>query len=91
MRHLSRPLLLPTTGSPHKRHLQGAIGDSWVFPTPEAPAKAVSRHLVRDWWERGERLAVITPEPGLGWHSLRRKFAPELKHTPLKDLCYVGG
>ncbi len=30
-------------------------------------------------------------EPGLGWHSLRRKFATELKHTPLKDLCYLGG
>ena len=27
----------------------------------------------------------------LGWHSLRRKFATELKHTPLKDLCYMGG
>ena len=46
---------------------------------------------MRDWWERGERLAEITHEPGLGWHSLRRKFATELKHTPLKDLCYLGG
>ena len=27
----------------------------------------------------------------LGRHSLRRKFATELKHTPLKDLCYLGG
>lgn len=45
---------------------------------------------MRDWWERGERLAEITQEPGLGWHSLRRKFATELKHTPLKDLCYLG-
>ena len=22
---------------------------------------------------------------------MRRKFAPEMKHTPLKDLCYLGG
>jgi len=22
---------------------------------------------------------------------LRRKFATEMKHTPLKDLCYLGG
>jgi hypothetical protein len=51
----------------------------------------VSRHLVRDWWEQGEKLAEIHHEPGLGWHSLRRKFATELKHTPLKDLCYLGG
>jgi integrase len=73
------------------RKVQGAIGDSWVFPAPEYPSLPVSRHLVRDWWERGENLAEIHHEPGLGWHSLRRKFATELKHTPLKDLCYLGG
>jgi hypothetical protein len=27
----------------------------------------------------------------LGWHGLRRKFATELKHTPLNDLCHLGG
>ena len=27
----------------------------------------------------------------LGWHGLRRKFATELKDTPLKDLCALGG
>jgi integrase len=73
------------------RKLQGAIGDSWVLPAPENPSLPVSRHLVRDWWEQGEKLAEIHHEPGLGWHSLRRKFATELKHTPLKDLCYLGG
>jgi len=73
------------------RKVQGAIGDSWVLPSPDDPSKPVSRHLVRDWWERGENLAEIHHEPGLGWHSLRRKFATELKHTPLKDLCYLGG
>ena len=26
-----------------------------------------------------------------GWHSLRRKFATELKEIPLKDLCHLGG
>jgi integrase len=72
------------------RKVQG-IGDSWVFPAPENPSLPVSRQLVRDWWERGENLAEIHHEPGLGWHSLRRKFATELKHTPLKDLCYLGG
>jgi integrase len=73
------------------RKAQGAIGDSWVFPAPEDASKPVSRHLVRDWWERGEKLAGITHQAGLGWHSLRRKFATELKHTPLKDLCHLGG
>jgi integrase len=28
---------------------------------------------------------------GSGWHSLRRKFATELKLVPLKDLCALGG
>jgi hypothetical protein len=27
----------------------------------------------------------------MGWHSLRRKFASEMKHTPLRDLCELGG
>ena len=31
------------------------------------------------------------PRAWTRWHSLRRKFATELKHTPLKDLCYLGG
>jgi hypothetical protein len=26
-----------------------------------------------------------------GYHSLRRQFATELKHAPLKDLCALGG
>jgi len=29
--------------------------------------------------------------PGRGWHSLRRKFATEMKATNLKDLCALGG
>ncbi len=46
------------------RKVQGAIGDSWVFPAPENPSLPVSRHLVRDWWERGENLAEISSRAG---------------------------
>jgi integrase len=63
----------------------------WVFPAASDPAKAVSRHLLRDWWERGQALAKLPAEPGRGWHSLRRQFATEMKHAPLKDLCALGG
>ncbi len=28
---------------------------------------------------------------GRGWHSLRRKFATELRGEPLKVLCDLGG
>jgi integrase len=73
------------------RRTRASIGDGWVFPSPADPAKPISRHLVRDWWQRGEALAELPPEPRRGWHSLRRKFATEMKHAPLKDLCALGG
>ena len=46
---------------------------------------------MRDWWYRAEDLAGIEHVKGMGWHSLRRKFATELKNVPLKDLCHLGG
>lgn len=67
------------------------IGDTWLFAAPRNSMVPVSRHLWRDWWQRGEALAEIAHQPGMGWHSLRRKFATEMKETPLKDLCYLGG
>ena len=69
------------------------IGDAeaWVFPAPGVPGEAMSRHLVRDWWQRTEVLAEVARVPGRGWHSLRRKFATEMKATNLKDLCALGG
>jgi integrase len=68
-----------------------ALGDSWIFPAPGNSSQPCSRHLWRDWWQRGEELAGIVHQLGMGWHSLRRKFATEMKNTPLKDLCYMGG
>ena len=67
----------------------GASG--WVFPSPKDPGQPLSRHLARDWWERTEVAAGIARIPGRGWHSLRRKFATELKAASLKDLCALGG
>jgi len=62
-----------------------------VLPAPGDAGKHVSRHLLRDWWKRAEKRAGLEPIHGLGWHGLRRKFATELKATPLKDLCALGG
>jgi hypothetical protein len=31
-----------------ERSRQPAIGDAWLLPSPEDPAKPVSRHLLRD-------------------------------------------
>lgn len=73
------------------RKARKVIGDGWVVSSAADPSKPASRHLLRDWWQRAQELAGLPPEPGRGWHSLRRKFATELKHTPLKDLCALGG
>lgn len=67
------------------------IGDGWVFPAPGDAEKAVTRHLARDWWQQFEAKAGLVPSPGRGWHSLRRKFATELKHAPLPDVAMLGG
>ncbi|MGH2395557.1 MAG: tyrosine-type recombinase/integrase [bacterium] len=64
---------------------------SWVFPAPSDPDQPLSRHLARHWWERTEAAADIARIPGRGWHSLRRKFATELKGASLRDLCALGG
>lgn len=67
------------------------IGDAPVLPAPQNAAESVSRHLMRDWWKRAEAQAELEPKKGRGWHSLRRKFASDLKHKPLKVLCELGG
>ena len=73
------------------RKAGGSIGDAWVFPSPADKARSVSRHFLRDLWKKLETAAKLERQPGRGWHSLRRKFATDLKDTPLKDLCYMGG
>ncbi len=73
------------------RKSRRAIGDCWLFPSPTDPTQPVSRHLVRDWWERMQKAAKLAGERGRGWHSLRRKFATELKNAPLRDLQALGG
>jgi len=76
-----------------ERRRRATIGDNdqLVFPAPGDPSQPMSRHLARDWWDRTEKAAGIARVPGRGWHSLRRKFATELKGASLKDLCALGG
>jgi integrase len=51
----------------------------------------MSRHLAHNWWKKAEKLAGLEPKEGRGWHSLRRKFASDLMHKPLKVLSELGG
>lgn len=61
------------------------------FPEPGDAARPCDRDKFSWWWEEAERAAGITHVARRGWHSLRRTFASELKHIPLKDLCELGG
>jgi integrase len=70
---------------------QGAIGAAWVLPSPDDLSHHVYRRTMYDWWALCEVLAELTPVERRGFHSLRRQFATEMKHAPLKDLCYLGG
>ncbi|MFI5091183.1 MAG: tyrosine-type recombinase/integrase [Terriglobales bacterium] len=63
----------------------------WVFPCQTNPDMPISRHTPVAWWLELERRAGLSREKGRGWHSLRRAFATELKHLPLKDLQALGG
>lgn len=38
-----------------------------------------------------ERLAELEHIPAMGFHSIRRKFASELKEMPLSELMTLGG
>jgi integrase len=73
------------------RRRQPRLGEGWILPSPRDQAKPCCRHLVRRWWLRAEERAKLEHVRGMGWHSLRRMFATELKDEPLKDLCALGG
>lgn len=69
---------------------RAAIGEACVLPSPTDEANPVSRHPLRDWRYCAEELAGLEHIDGLGWHGLRRKFADEHRHVPLKDLADLG-
>jgi len=73
------------------RRKNPGVGDGWVFPSPKDMTRPCSRHLMRTWWKRAQRKAGLSHIRRLGWHSLRRQFASELREAPLKDLAQLGG
>jgi hypothetical protein len=42
-------------------------------------------------WVRLAKAVELPKGERFGWHSLRRKFASELRNTNLRDLCDLGG
>lgn len=85
---LTGPAVAALRSAQEKR---AAIGATWVLPSPTSEGKPVSRYLMRNWWYRAEEAAELEHIDGLGWHGLRRKFADDLRHVPLKDLADLGG
>ena len=73
------------------RHQRPAIGDSWVLPSIRDASKPCPKGTLDKWFREAARIAGLTLPPRARWHSLRRKFATELKNLPLKDLCHLGG
>jgi integrase len=71
--------------------LSPGIGEAPVFPGVQNTSRSVSSEMVTTWWRRTETLAGLEPKPGRGWHSLRRKFASDLMHKPLKVVSLLGG
>lgn len=67
------------------------LGTTWVFPAPRDPATQCRGDLFTKWWNRAVKLAKLPPRERRGWHSLRRKFATDLKDAATVDLLKLGG
>lgn len=67
------------------------IGDAWVFPSQRHPERACPKGTLDKLFSAVAKRAKVSLPEGARWHSLRRKFATELKDIPLKDLCDLGG
>jgi integrase len=74
-----------------RQRVQRSIGEAFLFQSPKDPSCRLSRHLARDWMQRAQVQAKLPPESWRGWHSVRRHFASELRESPLRDICDLGG
>jgi integrase len=70
---------------------RAVTGDVWIFPGARQDGGPTPRSTFLKWWAKAEELAKLPPAKGRGFHSLRRKFASELRKIPLRDLCDLGG
>ena len=73
------------------RERSPGVGDAPLIPACKDPSKPIGAWVIRDMWLKAERPARLERKKGRGWHSLRRKFASDLMHQPLRVLCDLGG
>ncbi len=75
-----------------ERQSRKEIGDAYIFPARRGDrTQPMSGDAVFNLWKRIAAKAELPSGQRFGWHSLRRKFATELRHTNLRDLCDLGG
>jgi len=74
-----------------ERRASAIIGDRWLFPSDSDATQPCQRYDLQNDFRRALKLAKIPTDQRLGWHSLRRKFATQMKTLPLTDLSYLGG
>jgi integrase len=67
------------------------VGNAPIIPATKDPSMPMGQWVARDLWRKAERFVGLERKPGRGWHSLRRRFASELMHKPLKVVCDLGG
>jgi integrase len=68
----------------------GAVG-GWLFPGERKPDQPMDRHQFDNWLGVAEKKAGLPKLEGGLWHPLRRKWATERKHLPIKDVAAAGG
>jgi integrase len=73
------------------RRAEARMGDGWLFPDPRHSEKPIPRHMLKSWWRRCAAVAQLPTGQRLGWHSLRRTWASEMRDASPRDLCDLGG
>ncbi len=73
------------------RRKNPGLGDAPILPASRELGKPIGPWVIRDVWRKAERKAGLEHVKGRGWHSLRRKFASDLMHQPLRVVCDLGG
>jgi hypothetical protein len=67
------------------------LGRAYLFPSPDAPERPMSKDRARLWLRNAEKLAGL---PHIEWGGFPRfpsKWATERKHLPTVDVTATGG
>lgn len=66
------------------------VGEAPIFPAPASDGHLRQR-VARRWWLEVEEIAELEHIHGMGFHSLRRRWASKRKHMSARDVAFYGG